>query len=272
MDNPIASRKRRIIAVLIDFWLIGYLTSLSIYIQFFVIKTPWDTDLIEGVISLHLAMGLTGLFIFLCKDAINGLSIGKLLMGIRTVKTSGKPVDFFSALLRNLSLLIWPVEAIAIILNSKKRRLGDHLAGTKVKRDLKISGSYRGLAAIVLMGFYWFTPNLPNIDFTSQDFNDISQYIIKHSQAYEVAEQSLYEQPAIEKLIGSISEIKIGNTSSIETHNDSGHAHLILVAIGEHAELPVEVRLKRSEGEWQLTEMHFEQTQNVPISDDLNNK
>lgn len=272
MDNPIASRKRRILAVFIDFWLIGYFTSLTIYSLFFVIKTPWDTEFIQNVISLHSAIGLAGLFAFLCKDSFKGLSFGKLLMGIRVVRVSGKPVEFLSALLRNLSLLIWPIEALAIVINSKKRRLGDYLADTKVKRDLKISGSHRGLAALFIICFYWFTPSLPNIDFTGQDFNDISQYIIKHSQAYEIAEQSLYEQPAIEKLIGSINEIKIGNASSIETHNDSGHAHLILVAIGEHAELPVEVRLKRSEGKWQLTEMHFEQTQNVPISDDLNNK
>ena len=272
MDNPIASRKRRIIAVLIDFWLIGYLTSLIIYTLFFVIKTPWDTEFIENVISLHSVIGLAGLFVFICKDTVKGLSFGKLLMGIRVVKTSGKPVDSLSALLRNLSLLVWPIEALAIVINSKKRRLGDYLADTKVKRDLKISGSHRGLAAILIISFYWFTPNLPSIDFTGQDFNDIYQYIIKHSEAYEIAEQSLYEQPAIEKLIGSINEIKIGNASSIETHNDEGHAHLILVAMGENAELPVEVILKRSEGKWQLTEMHFEQTQNVPISDDLKNK
>lgn len=272
MDNPIASRKRRIIAVLIDFWLIGYVTSLSIYTVFFVIKTPWDTEFIQGVISLHSAMGLTGLFIFLCKDTYKGLSVGKLLMGIRTVKTSGKKLDFFSALLRNLSLLVWPIEALAIIINSKKRRLGDYLAATKVKRDLNISGSHRALAAFLIMGFYWFTPSLPNIDFTGHDFNDISQYIIKHSEAYEVAEQSIYEQPAIEKLIGPINEIKIGNTSAIETHNDEGHAHLILVAVGDNAELPVEVKLKRSEGKWQLSEMHFEQTQNMLINDDLKNK
>ena len=268
MDNAIASRKRRIIAVLIDFWLVGYFTSLSIYSVFFVVKTPWDTEFIQGLISLHSAMGLTGLFVFLCKDSFKGLSFGKLLMGIRVVKTSGGTIRFPTALLRNLSLLVWPIEALAIVINSKKRRLGDYLAGTKVKRDLKISGSHRGLATLFIICFYWFTPSLPSIDFTGQDFNDISQYIVKHSKAYEVAEQAILNQPEIEKLIGSINDISVGNTSNIATHNDEGQAHLVLVVIGEHGELPVEVKLIRAEGNWQLIEMEFEHIENI---EQLNN-
>jgi len=265
MDTQIASRKRRILALLIDVWFFGYLTSLCMYLVFFVFKTPWDTPFIHNSLSLHFLMWCLGFGIFTSKDAIKGLGLGKLVMGIRVMGDSNKPAPPIRTFLRNISLIIWPIEALAMILNSQKRRLGDYLANTQVKRDPNISGTHRGYAALFIVCFYLFTPNLPDIDFSEQGFMELSQYLVKQSRAYELAEQSIQEQEAIVQLIGPIQSIHVDSHSNISVYNDEGEAQLILEVQGEDASLPVLVKLKRTAGEWTLTQMEFEQTQNLPV-------
>jgi uncharacterized RDD family membrane protein YckC len=255
MDNPIASRKRRIIALLIDVWFFGYLASLCMYLVFFVFKTPWDIPLV----------GVSGFIFFASKDAFKGAGLGKLLMGIRVVNHSDTPASPVSTLLRNLPLIAWPIETLVMVLNSSKRRLGDYLAKTQVKRDLKMPTSHRGLAALFIVCFYLLTPSLPDIEFSEDGFMKLSQLFLKQSDAYELAEEKIREQDAIVKLIGPIQAINIDHTSTVSIYNDEGEAQLILDVQGEDRNLPVRVKLKRTNNEWELTEMYFEQIKDLPI-------
>jgi uncharacterized RDD family membrane protein YckC len=255
MDTPIASRKRRIIALLIDFWFFGYLTSLSMYLVFFAYKTPWDIPLIA----------FFGFIFFASKDVFKGAGLGKLLMGIRVFNNSDTPASPVSTLLRNLPLIAWPIETLVMVVNSSKRRIGDYLARTQVKRDLTMAASHRSLAALLVLCFYLLTPSLPDIDFSEDGFMKLSQLFLKQSDAYELAEEKIREQDAIVKLIGPIQAINIDHTSNISIYNAEGEAQLLLDVQGEDKNLPVSVRLKRTNQQWELTEMYFEQIQDLPI-------
>jgi uncharacterized RDD family membrane protein YckC len=265
MDNPIASRKRRIAALLIDFWFYGYLTSLLVYFVFFVLKTPWDAPFIQDGMSLKSLIGLMGFIIFANKDGIKGLGLGKLVMGIRVFKDSGEPASPATTFIRNLTLIAWPIETIAMIANSNKRRLGDYLASTQVKRDTAISSSHRGLAALLIICVYMFTPSLPSIDFSEQGFNDLSKYVVEHSQVFKIAEQAIMEEPGITQLIGPIESVDVGSTSNLFIQNDDGEASFVLLVTGQNSKLPVAVNLKRVDGEWQIIEMHYEQIYDLPV-------
>jgi uncharacterized RDD family membrane protein YckC len=71
----------------------------------------------------------------------NGRTPGKRLVGIRVVRDGGFPVDFSSAVIRNVvrvleaSLGFYIISAVCALLSPQNRRLGDMAAGTIVVRD-----------------------------------------------------------------------------------------------------------------------------------------
>jgi uncharacterized RDD family membrane protein YckC len=73
----------------------------------------------------------------------NGQTPGKRWAGIRVIKESGRPINAFEAIGRNLIRIvdqipgIYAVGIITMLLNSKNRRLGDFVAGTIVVHERK---------------------------------------------------------------------------------------------------------------------------------------
>jgi len=76
--------------------------------------------------------------LFLNKDISFGKSIGKAFVGLRVVSSStGSPASAIQCMIRNLFVLIWPLEAL-MLLFSPKRRIGDFVAGTRVEESIEI--------------------------------------------------------------------------------------------------------------------------------------
>ncbi len=66
------------------------------------------------------------------KDAIVGRSIAKRITKLQVLDVKlRQPADPIKCLIRNLTIFIWPVEALFIFRNPK-RRLGDLIAGTEL--------------------------------------------------------------------------------------------------------------------------------------------
>lgn len=78
------------------------------------------------------------LFIMLNKDCINGMSAGKRIFGYQIIDYQTKEIaSDFQCMIRNITMFAWPLEAIIILINPK-RRIGDYLAKTEVvKTDIK---------------------------------------------------------------------------------------------------------------------------------------
>jgi len=71
------------------------------------------------------------LVVFL-KDCFKGQSFGKRILKLRIVNTfDGKPASLGRLILRNLTLIIWPVDVIMIFIHPEQR-LGDMIVSTKV--------------------------------------------------------------------------------------------------------------------------------------------
>lgn len=266
MDTQVASRKRRIMALLIDVWFFGYLTSVFMYLVFFIFKTPWDTPVIHNSLSLSFVIWATSSLIFAAKDSYKGMGLGKLVMGIRVCRSDGAQASPVSGIIRNIPLLIWPIEALVMVVSSSKRRIGDYAADTQVRRDKRINSSSRWLGLLFILGIYWAAPSLPDIEFSEQGLMDISQLIVKQSHVYELAEEKIRQEHAVVDLIGVIKSINVRNASNVVINNDGGEAEFVLDVTGEHGVLPVMVRFKRSESEWQLIQMRFEQIKDMPVN------
>lgn len=111
----------------------------------------------SAVHSMTVALIVTILFLvffgyFILFEAFwNGQTPGKKMLGIRVVRDGGYPLDLGGSFIRNLirigevALAFYTVSAIASLLSSENKRLGDMAAGTIVVRDSRA----QSLAAIV---------------------------------------------------------------------------------------------------------------------------
>ncbi|HVS98192.1 MAG TPA: RDD family protein [Puia sp.] len=70
--------------------------------------------------------------LYFCKDVFSGRSVAKRILGFQVVNhATGLPAGPVRCLVRNFTLLLWPVEVIVSMVNVN-RRMGDHLAGTRL--------------------------------------------------------------------------------------------------------------------------------------------
>jgi len=108
---------------------------------FIVIMIPsiiLTTNNLDPIASMKLTVGFglipysAMIFIILNKDFFNGQSISKRIYGyqIIDIKTN-QTANETKCMLRNITMIIWPIEALMILINPT-RRLGDIIAGTKL--------------------------------------------------------------------------------------------------------------------------------------------
>ncbi len=75
----------------------------------------------------------------------DGQTPGKRVLGLRTVRDGGYPIDFGAALVRNLvrvgelSLGFYALSAVSMLVSPENKRLGDYAAGTIVVRDARLA-------------------------------------------------------------------------------------------------------------------------------------
>src|SRR5258708_3059395 len=110
----LSSRKRRIAAFIIDHFA---LTFLMVAVIFLALGPGYLDDNNGGKMALTMsAVMVPGFILYFAKDSINGISLGKWVMGIM-VRDENDPQEIPSVgrlFIRNLFILIWPVEFIVL--------------------------------------------------------------------------------------------------------------------------------------------------------------
>ena len=131
MEKRVLSSKTiRVFAGLIDYLVLFSLAGFSL---FFVLNKT--SDITSKEIALKILISFPFMFILYCfKDSIYGISPGKYVVGIavRDKDDYQKTPGIFHLFLRNIPLIIWPLEIIVLILSRKKQRIGDIIAKTIV--------------------------------------------------------------------------------------------------------------------------------------------
>lgn len=140
LDLPAASLGLRLASGILDV-VVTMTTLIALYIVLAIASLPFADE------ALFLASTvLASILAFLAVPATvetltRGRSVGKVALGLRTVRDDGGPISFHHALVR---ALIGFVEIYAlsgapaffsIMLSSRGKRLGDYAAGTYVVRD-----------------------------------------------------------------------------------------------------------------------------------------
>ena len=142
----------------------------------------------------------------LCKDFLGGRSLGKIFFAIvvRNVAKDAKG-NFYKPhakqlFLRNISLLLFPVELLLLLQDRYSRRLGDRWVGTFVlldKRKTLKNNPIRGLTLRVLLFMFLFSSLISS-------YFIVAPIQVKKSYAYQVAIEALEIDVFIQKDFGKI--------------------------------------------------------------------
>lgn len=106
-------------------------------IGYLVVGSPFESASPGMLFYFAIFSALTVFSIYLNKDAIKGKSPAKRSFGFVIINhKTGQIANPIRAVLRNVTIIIWPVEVIFLFF-SPERRIGDYIAGTKVILDNK---------------------------------------------------------------------------------------------------------------------------------------
>lgn len=240
-----ASRKRRIAAYMIDHVVLTF----SIVLIVFALsgESFMNEDDPGRSIAGMMAVLIPFFLLYFAKDSIKGISIGKWVMGIM-VRDENEPdrVPSLGRLfLRNLFMIIWPVEFIILATSDQKKRLGDNVARTivcknpdkpsKVPRVLSLVG----IAVLLSVSLFFLVGT-----------------VIKSSGAYKAAIDVIQKDPAVIHDTGGIKGYGMMPSGNISVTNGQGQANLSIKVLGETKDLDVHVYLEKQRNEnWEVLEM-----------------
>ncbi len=140
LEFPVADLGSRIVAVLLDYLLLGAIAGVLGLLLFILnllggLSSQWTVTLV-GFVILAWFFGSTLYFVWF-EVRREGRTPGKRRMGIQVVHLSGRGLSFGPSLLRNLARYVDEIPIMLIIpaLVPGRRRIGDLLAQTIVIRD-----------------------------------------------------------------------------------------------------------------------------------------
>ena len=126
-----ASLGKRVGAFMIDL-LISACVQALLFIPFIIIPLVQKTISGAEVTSRNLYITLVVFTYLLLRDLPHGRSIGKKALRLQARSSNAEPASSSQLVLRNLFVVLYPVEAIWLIASSGRRRLGDIAARTGV--------------------------------------------------------------------------------------------------------------------------------------------
>ncbi len=118
-------------------FVMGFIVFLLFGVGYLIFGNPNEFKMPEWFVSLPILLGVLVFSIYFNKDAIKGRSPAKRMLGFIIIDNkTGKIANPIQSVIRNLTIILWPIEVIFSIF-SPQRRMGDFIAGTKVIDDNK---------------------------------------------------------------------------------------------------------------------------------------
>ena len=245
-DYIIATPVRRIIALLIDLFFLFIFFRFVLFAIF--VNKYWDLNLnFQQSIILPLCV-LFALFLF--KDSFGGRSIGKIFLSIivkNVTKDFSRP-SLKNLFLRNLPLILFPLECFFILKNQYCRRIGDRWAGTFVlliKNNYKFNNPIRWVSQRVLFFIFLLAVIVAGYFITAP-------IQVKKSYAYHLVTQELEADTNIAKKFGKI----ISYSYWPEFYYQDGKLYLNLLFNGEYFSGNAKISLNINENnKYSITKM-----------------
>ena len=141
-----SSRKRRIVAWLIDHFVMCFLMVSMVFIAH-----PNFMNEMSKMGTTMLLIMIFGFILYFAKDCIKGISVGKWIMGImvRDKDNQNEIPSFGRLVLRNLFIPIFPIEFIVLAASKQKKRIGDIVAKTVVVKNPNKPAKFPRISALI---------------------------------------------------------------------------------------------------------------------------
>ena len=244
--NPliISSRKRRIVAFILDHFIMTFLIVSLIFV--FIGPSFFDNNDSGKTFSTILFGLIFGFGIYFSKDSFRGISAGKWIMGImvRNENNRNEIPSFSKLFMRNIFIIIWPIEFIVLALSDNKKRIGDILAKTLVVKNPNKPEKLPRVLSLIGVGVIFFIFLFVFIGNT-----------MKSSEAYKLAIQEIKKNNEIKKETGGIVGYGFMPTGNINVSGDEGQAELEITVKGKLKDIEVNTSLESKNGKWKLIKL-----------------
>jgi len=237
-DYPQSIMGRRIGAFLLDHFILSFICIIPLV--FYLRKNH-----LENFFSWFFIFLFAAMIIYALKD-IFGRSFGKWVFGLSILNTDdlqNKP-KVINRILRNITVYIWPVEAIIMLKSLDGRRLGDKLAHTQIVYTSKRKHP-------ILIGILIF------VLFFSIISLSVSQ-IIRNDDSFQIATDYIKANEKIAVITGDIEGFGAFPSGSVNYYNGHGTSDLQIRVYGTKTSLVVNVELtKQPNSEWVVNKIAY---------------
>ncbi len=170
-----------------------------------------------GSMSFLMLFGFSAYF---NKDIFNGRSPAKRILKLQVIdiKTE-KAANPLKCMLRNLPIILWPIEIIFVLINPQ-RRLGDKLAGTKIEyvekpEKIKMDWTKFSIALLIAVGFSF----LVSLPFTFMSSNLKTEKVAYIESSFNQEQSKNANQVFEQELNGLIKKADFRVYNKIEDDN-----------------------------------------------------
>jgi uncharacterized RDD family membrane protein YckC len=198
LTYDVAGIGSRFLAALIDHIIISVILSFScvgVSLAADQLALGLDENLVLGLFGLGVYLSLCAYFIFF-ETVWNGQTPGKRIVGLRMVRTGGRPLGFLGSTVRNFIRLadflpiLYGLGVIVMFIDHRSRRLGDLAAGCIAVRERKAI-TLESLAAPVVAEQAVVAAaeriTIPNLNALRREDYDIVQEYLRRSSSLSIA-------------------------------------------------------------------------------------
>ncbi|MCH8075136.1 MAG: RDD family protein [SAR324 cluster bacterium] len=185
------------------------------------------------------------------KDTLGGVSPGRWITGIAVVSAAdpGSAPSWRRLALRNLFLILLPLEAAMVFFDPFYRRLGDRVAGTVVVTPNRVAPYTRRLLGLAILFLATFLIILGLESWRAEK--------VRQSAAYRTALEAAAVHPKVIAAVGEAPRFGDSLGGSLMKDPQGVKAVVILRAEGKQGEFEVKVVLRRNRGagRWRVEEV-----------------
>ncbi|MDH5561266.1 MAG: RDD family protein [Deltaproteobacteria bacterium] len=197
-ETVVATSAKRYLAFLVDYGVI--MLFLKACRPLF-LPQSWDAIEFETNIYFQIPLLFLGLFMFVIKDLVRGVSVGKVFFNLRVsnIDKEFTTPSLKRLIIRNLFLFLLPLEIVLIMIDKYCQRWGDKYALTIVVEH-KRPPQVRHLTVKVVGVFFVIASLWMMVTLTTP-------MGIKKSGAYQMAEDAVLSSSLVFESMGAVSSV-----------------------------------------------------------------